>query len=265
MPIQIGGSKPPFFGVHDGAGDVFMYYNLARYLAPEQPVYGLQPQGLDGKQAPHTRISDMAAQYVREIRTVQPEGSYFLGGYSFGGKVAFEMAQQFHAQGQKVAMLALFDASGPGWFKPLSFQASVGQHLANLLRLEPKQKLTYLQKRLARRIYFDNRQPLPQTDHKSPLMEVLEQASRDYVPQVYPGRAILFQASEQTVEYLEWEEWWGFDPQLDWGRLVAGGLDIHKIPGHHFNIFNEPYIGVLAEKLQVSLDRIQANLDANRP
>ena len=261
VEIQSGSSKPPFFGIHGAYGGVFMYYNLARYLAVEQPVYGLQPQALDGKQVSHTWISDMAAQYVREIRTVQPEGPYFLGGYSFGGKVAFEMAQQLHAQGQKVAMLALFDASGPGWFKPLSFQARVGRHLTNLLRLEPKQRLTYLRKRLARRIYSDTRQQLPQADPKSPLLEVFEQASKDYVPQIYPGQAILFQASEQTVEYLEWEEWWGFNPQLDWGRLVAGGLDIHEIPGHHFNIFDEPYVQVLAEKLQACLDRTQANLD----
>lgn len=171
------------------------------------------------------------------------------------------MAQQLHAQGQKVAMLALFDASGPSWFKPLSFQARVDRHLTNLLRLEPKQRLTYLRKRLVRRIYSDTRQPLPQADPKSPLLEVFEQASKDYVPQIYPGQAILFQASEQTVEYLEWEEWWGFNPQLDWGRLVAGGLDIHEIPGHHFNIFDEPYVQVLAEKLQACLDRTQANLD----
>jgi len=116
VKIQPGGSKPPFFGVH-GAGDgilVYYYYNLIPYLGPEQPIYGLQPQGLDGLQVPHSRIEDMAAYYIKEIRTIQPEGPYFLGGASMGGKIVFEMAQQLHAQGQKVAMLVLFDTYGPG-------------------------------------------------------------------------------------------------------------------------------------------------------
>ncbi len=260
VPIQTVGNKPPFFAIHGGYGGVVMYYNLARHLNPKQPVYGLQPQGLDEEQAPHNRVEDMAADYIREIRTVQPQGPYFLGGFSLGGKVAFEIAQQLNNEGEKVAMLALIDTQAPGWLKPLSVRERVSRHLTNLLRLQPQEKLTYLKKKLTRRFDSDNIRPLPQVQHKSLLQEAHEQADREYVPQVYSGRAILFRASEQPVEWLEeWLQWWGIDPKLGWGSLVTGGLEIHEVAGHHMSIFKEPYIQVLAEKLQASLDQAQAH------
>ena len=243
VPIQTGGDKQPFFAVHDAArGDVITYYNLARYLGSDQPVYGLQAQGLDGKQVPHSRVEDMAAHYIREILIIQQSGPYFLGGYSLGGLVAFEMAQQLHAQGQKVAMLALFDTQAPGWFKPLPFPAKVFQHLSNFLELELKEKLTYIKEKLWGKFYSDN-------SRNSPLLKALDEALTNYVPQVYSGRAILFRATEQPPE-----EWGTTDPQLGWGSLVAGGLEVQEVPGNHGNIFSEPYVQVIAEKLQACLD-----------
>ncbi len=251
VKIQSGDSQPPLFSIHGGYSSVLMFYNLARYLGDKQPVYGLQPQGLDGQQIPHTRIEDMAADYIREIRTVQPQGPYFLGGFSMGGKVAYEMAQQLHAQGQKVAMLVLFDTPGPGWLRPLPVAARVSIHLGNLLRLKPKEKLTYIQKKLNRRFYSDHKQPLPKVHYISPLQEAHEQADEDYVPQVYPGRAILFRAIDP---FEGWLDWCSVDPELGWGKLVAGGLEVHEVPGNHMSMFTEPYIRVLAEKLRACLD-----------
>jgi acyl carrier protein len=79
------GSKPPFFCVHAVGGNVLEYHDLARHFAAEQPLYGLQSLGLDGKAAPLTSIEAMAAHYLQEIRHVQPTGPYHLGGRSFGG------------------------------------------------------------------------------------------------------------------------------------------------------------------------------------
>lgn len=256
VPIQTGGEKPPFFGIHGAYGNVLFYDNLARHLNPEQPVYGLQPQGLDGKQVPHTRVEDMAADYIREIRTIQPQGPYFLGGYSMGGKVAFEMAQQLHAQGDKVALLALFDTLGSEFLKPLPYRVRASRHLGNFLRLDLKEKLTYVKERWGRRFYSDNTPPLPEACYESPLHEAHMQANRDYVPQVYAGRAILFRVTEPVEEWLEWHS---VDPQLGWGRVVAGGLETYEIPGNHLNMFNEPYVQVLAEKLQACLEQAQAD------
>jgi acyl carrier protein len=97
VAIQPGGSKPPLFCIHPVGGNVLCYRDLAHYLGQEQPVYGLQAVGLDGKQAPYKRVEDMAAHYIREIRASQPEGPYLLAGHSSAGMVAFEMAQQLVA------------------------------------------------------------------------------------------------------------------------------------------------------------------------
>lgn len=151
-------------------------------------------------------------------------------------------------------MLVLFDTRGLRWFKPLPVHTRASRHLANLLRLELKEKLNYVQERLAHRFDSDNRQPLPEAHLNSPLHQAINQANRDYVPQVYPGRAILFRTSEQPVELLNWAT---IDSDLGWGNLVAGGLEIQEVPGNHFNMFTEPYVRVLAAKLKTCLEESQ--------
>ncbi|MCF2146968.1 amino acid adenylation domain-containing protein [Desmonostoc muscorum LEGE 12446] len=113
VPIQPAGSSPPFFCIHPIFGVVFPYYELATNLGKNQPFYGLQPIGLDGKTAPLTHIEDMAAHYIEALRRVQPKGPYFLGGWSFGGWVAFEMAQQLQKSGEEVVLLAVLDTLAP--------------------------------------------------------------------------------------------------------------------------------------------------------
>ena len=268
MTIQTGGEKLPLFCVHGADGNILMYEKLARYLEPDQPVYGLQAKGLDGKEAPHNRFEDMAADYIRQIRTVQPEGPYLLAGFCVGGVLALEMAQQFHAQGQKVALLAFFDTYCPVYYKPKLFQDWVSYHLGNLLRLEPKEKLTYFlegTKQVLDKIsskFYHMGCSLPQAYRKISSTSIsiandqattdavgtaYMQALRDYAPQAYQGRVILFRSSESP--------WWiANDLELGWGGLAAGGLEIHKVPGSHISIIGDN-IGALAEKLQPCLDR----------
>ena len=109
VPIQVVGSRPHFFCVHGAGGTVLMYRELSQHLGDDQPFYGLQSHGLDGSCPPLHRVEEMAAIYVREIRKVQPQGPYFVGGYCMGGTVAYEVAQQLYEQGETVALLALFD------------------------------------------------------------------------------------------------------------------------------------------------------------
>ena len=118
-------SKPPFFCVHALGGNVLEYYDLARHLGDDQPFYGLQSAGLDGRRPPHTRVEDMAAHYIKEMRELQPEGPYFIGGRSLGGMVAFEMAQQLKAQGQTIGLLALLDTYPSGYAKLFRNEATL--------------------------------------------------------------------------------------------------------------------------------------------
>ena len=107
VPIQPHGTKPPLFLVHGAGGNVLLYRYLAKHLAPDYPLYGLQSRGLDGQTDPLETIEEMAEHYLREIRTVKPTGPYFLGGYCMGGTVAYEMAQRLSRDGEHVGLLAL--------------------------------------------------------------------------------------------------------------------------------------------------------------
>ncbi len=114
VAIQDKGRGTPFFCVHDGNGDVLNFRDLARHMGEGRPFYGIQCVGLDGKEMPFTRIEGMAAHYISEIKKVQTEGPYFIGGYSFGGRVAYVMAQKLQ-ESSKLGLLALLDtAAQPG-------------------------------------------------------------------------------------------------------------------------------------------------------
>ena len=107
LRIQTMGSRPPFFWVHGQASDPL----LPRYLHPEQPLYGLMHQAHDGRPAKYTSVEEIAAHYSSEVRAVRPNGPYLLGGYCFGGVVAFEMAQQLRKLGEPVDLLVLLGPS----------------------------------------------------------------------------------------------------------------------------------------------------------
>ena len=260
VAIAPGGSKPPLFCVHAIGGNVLCYRDLPRYLGPEQPVYGLQAMGLDGKQAPHTRIEDMASHYIKEIRTIQPNGPYLLGGYSSGGTLVFEMAQQLHAQGQKVAMLAVFNT--PSYkLKPnpaLTLRQWFSLHWRNLSELKPKDKWAYifLRTRLPKilnyyQAHLRSQSDLPQEEELySNLLKAHHQAFEKYTPRVYPGCMTLFRSREQYPKF-------SYEPELGWGELVAGGVEVYEITGPHEVITSEPHIRVLSEKLKAHLDSLQ--------
>ena len=147
VPMQILGSRPPFFCVHAIAG-IVQYHLLARVLGPDQPFFGFQSQGLDGACPPYETVEEMAAHYVREVRGVQSRGPYYLGGYSFGGTVAFEMARQLRAQGERTAFLAFVDTVNlprDPVLTPLeAARRRTRVHITALKTASPKAKLKYL-------------------------------------------------------------------------------------------------------------------------
>ncbi|WP_017717583.1 non-ribosomal peptide synthetase [Kamptonema formosum] len=266
VPIQTGSIKTPLFCIHAIGGNVFSYQNVASYLGEDQPVYGLQARGLDAQEEPHTRVEDMAADYIQEIRTVQPHGPYFLAGHSLGGIVAFEIAQQLAKAGERAALLALFDTFSPMLFNretpPLRYQIYI--HKLNLSRLKPTERLSYLTDRVRWKIDGMRQKWTDKfslwSGHPSPdlipetfrlVEEANRQAVRNYVPQVYPGRVTLFRSIERpTRKYYE--------PFLGWEELAAGGVEVVEVPGHHKTLILEPYVRFLAEKLRVCVDKAQA-------
>jgi len=107
--VQPSGTKPISFWVHGLVGFAHVYRNLSQALGPDYPIYGLQARGVDGQDPPHGTIEEMAAHYVQAIRKVQPQGPYYLGGYSSGGVIALEMAQQLAAVGEVIGCVFLLD------------------------------------------------------------------------------------------------------------------------------------------------------------
>jgi amino acid adenylation domain-containing protein len=263
--IQTGGEKTPLFCVHPVGGNILEYYTLAGYLGQDRPIYGLQSQGLDGKQQPLPSIEDMAKHYIQEIQTVQSHGPYFLTGYSFGGLVAFEMAQQLRAMGEEIGLLALLDSSAPNLpnLRP-SFTQSLGIHITNLFQLTFKEQSSYILDRVAYRFNSKNEEDflaksLYKLEDLTPqLLNVLNcniQAGENYIAKKYSGKIVLFRCQVQDLEHY-------LHPEFGWPELVDGRVDIHPIPGPHFRMLKEPRIQVLAAELKLCIQKISMELDS---
>jgi thioesterase domain-containing protein/acyl carrier protein len=265
VPIQTTGAGVPFFAVHQLGGHVLMYRDLAQQLQPLRPVYGLQALGLDGKSAPHSRVEEMAAHYIRELRRIQGEGPYLIGGFSSGGLLAFEMAQQLLAGGERVGLLALLDTGAPGFWdsrlgrspRRLQFDnlvERVNLHRQRLSALSPNAKLPYLQTRASILyrwlVYKPEQTQLP--DALLELQRLHSQATSNYTVQRYPGRITLFRARKQPTRIDD-------DPTLGWRELARDGVDVHEVPGSHGWILVDPNVRVLARKLSQCLEQAQVN------
>lgn len=250
VPIQPLGSQPPFFCVHGVGGNVIGLRELGQCMGPDHPFYGLQSQGLDGTRPCHKTIEEMALHYIHEIRSVQPNGPYFLGGFSFGGLVAYEMAQQLRAGGEEVGLLVLFDTY------PGNLTAEKNSFLTLLLRLSwsnlfrdlPK----VIEKRIRRRVKWWRRRVQPA------LWDVRNSntaAHNNYVLRSYPGRATLLRAEKKSLRGSK-------DPHAPWHGLV-GNLEIHEIPGNHFDILVQPQVNQLADCLKACVNQSRSAFEGS--
>ncbi len=241
--LRAGASKPPFFCVHGIGGEVLNYRDLARHLTPDQPLYGLQAQGLDGKHPCHDRVEDMAEHYINEIRSVQPAGPYYLGGLSFGGVVAFEMARQLHAQHQQVGLVALFDA----W--PTNYKPKVPRRTKFLL-LPTHLKVLHLFRKVRNQLIVLKQKTslmfLPRALKK--VRKACSKAATRYVPASYGGRVVLFRAVEQALNRSD-------DPFLGWDKLSLAGVEVREIVGDHVSMIAEPNVANLAIELEACLEQ----------
>ncbi|MGD1020131.1 MAG: amino acid adenylation domain-containing protein [Verrucomicrobiia bacterium] len=263
VAIQPGGTKRPLFLVHPAGGHVFPYIHLARLLGPDQPCYGLQARGLEDGQDPHTRIEDMAAHYIQALQTVQPTGPYLLGGWSMGGVVAFEMAQQLQAQGQRVALLALLDGRIPTPDETFPEEDSeaiglVEQYfgisfgpMKSLAELPKDERLAFMLEQAKSAGLVPEELDVSQARRFVTLVRSDLRATQNYGLHLYQGRITFFKASETPAGASS-------DPTLGWGEWASGGVEVHVVPGNHANLMYEPHVQVLGEKLTACLDRAQS-------
>jgi amino acid adenylation domain-containing protein len=259
VAIQPNGSNPPFFCVHGGAGSTLFLHELAGYLGPDQPFYGIEPEGMDGRQFQRLTVEQMAEHYLSEVRKVQPTGPYFLGGYCFGGLVAFEMARLLQQQGERAELVAMFSAAlrcnhkvQPTVATPSPAKDSLGTRLARVASapaktarnlatamywkaVPPARKLTY-------RALFALGKPVPPNMRAIYVTETLGDAELKFRPKRYTGKLALFHGSEAKE----------FGPNLGWDELADhfehyvigdGDLDSRR------DILNEPLVGITARTL----------------
>ncbi|MCC3472732.1 MULTISPECIES: beta-ketoacyl synthase N-terminal-like domain-containing protein [unclassified Microcoleus] len=261
VEIRRGSLKQPLFLVHPVGGHVYIYRDLARYLGSERPIVGIQaPASVDETDASIT-VEAMATRYIEALQIRQPEGPYFLGGSSFGGTVAFEMAQQLNAIGQKVELLTLIDTPGPGQMPVLATEddtailvyiLGVGFDLSLSLdvlqQLEQDEQLLYFleQVKIANRVVPPDF-GLPEIRHFLHLFKVHGQAMRNYIPQAYPGRIIFFRASEQNEVNPK-------NPELPWIEVAGGGIEVREVPGNHITMNYPPHVQVMAQQLREYID-----------
>ena len=287
--IRTTGSKPPLFLINAVGTGMLAYKLLAKHLDPELPVYGIRAVGMDDNRVPHNRIEQMAEAYIEEIRSVQPEGPYFIAGVCTGGTVAFEMANMLSSQGLEIAFLGLIDStarprlakstgntpaqeltsSSPTLFDRYIKHNFLLRGLNNWLgvlvnpRLKLKDKLSFssdmvaqLDKKIKDKLetltYSSNAKdrPLPYSVRRSRVYQAGIDALLNYTPPVYSGGKVhLFRAPDNPEHIHQ-------NYQLGWDEFVTGELEIHEVLGDQTTMLFEPHIHVLADKLDACLQKI---------
>ncbi len=286
VPMRTAGTRPPFYCVAGAGGNILTLRALAMTLPEDQPFYGLQSLGLDGGD-PFGTVEEAAATYVQAIRRLQPRGPYYIGGYSYGGLVAFEMAREFASLGERVGLLALLNtynhaedfqlAKHKIFFSKASFLWGRGLfHLRRLKEFSPKERFSYLRQR--RRALSWHVSTLktelkaksdshPVDDETEGIIQAEEvrdafdailyrvaqaniNAERLFVPKPYGGPMTIFRASLHRGDRYR-------DPCLGWRLVAKGGIEIHEVPGYHDDFVAEPNVRILAGKLEGCLRKAQ--------
>jgi len=278
VPCRATGSKPPLFAIHGLGGNILAFWDLARHLGSDRPVYCMET--LDPGTSERS-LEEVAARYISDIRAFRPEGPYHLTGSSFGGMLIFEMARQLRASGLEVGLVGLLDTYNMVQSARLS--TSIKRNRARILRhlnRLPTKHLREWPRYLAGRVVAIGRhvehvlwrrayrsyvslagrkktvtgatepgavKPSPFQD----LWRVYQALGLAYRPSPYKGNVVLFRATDPSRDgnYGPWD--------LGWTPLTAGGLEIVKIPGDHLSMLHEPNIAALAEEMTRWLSRYE--------
>ncbi len=273
VPIRTKGSKPPFFCIHGVTGDILWLKDLADLMDDEQPFYGVQARGLDGEAEPFNRLEEMAAHYLQQIRQVQPEGPYYLGGYCMGGDIAYEVARQLQAAGEEVPILAVIDPppanfneraplngrflldfvqNSPYWLR--EFMRLGGSEISSRVRRKGRVAVRSLWQKIRSKSdeslsatdVIDQADDLP--EHRQQVIESHLEALLNYTHAGYDGEVIVFEAQSRPL----------LNPGNsvnEWVDYVARPITLRTVAGSHSSMLHKPHVVGLARYLQSSLDQ----------
>ena len=265
VPIKPSGNRLPIYFAHEIGGRVFYLMKMAKLVHPQQPIYGLQGRGLNGEPL-FESIEEMARHYVSEIVKHNPTGPYLLAGYSYGGLIAYEMAQQLKAMGKEVKMLAIFDTSVTHLNPPASrlnrFSKKINEVIMQLIFLtifffrDPKTMIRRekeVNMKKLRIVYYSVKAFFKIGKHEKfytryKLEQQYLDAEKNYKIAAYDGPMQLFRC-QKKLYYIDDFEY------LGWRNYVQN-IQVHNVPGDHDRLFSYPYYYTVAPSLQACLDKV---------
>jgi thioesterase domain-containing protein len=232
--------------VHSADGLVLPYLDLAVHLGADQPVFGLQSAGLDGRSPIDAQFEHVAQRYINEIRQVQPRGPYMLGGHGLGGTLALEMAHQLTASGETVGLLTLIETYNVRSIRwPLPFhQRVLNQFVLNpLFQLQDFLVATTTDKGVNTRRGLP---PIPNALPAGEIAKIYEQALAQYTVKPYSGEVVLFLTDRHPA---------GFPEHLGgWAEVAQGGVRAFRVPSNPGGSLEGPAAQHVAQLLRNCLD-----------
>lgn len=262
-----GGKDPrrtPLFLCSGMFGNILNLRHLAVQVGADRPVYGLQARGIYGGQEPHETFEEMARDYLAEVRSVQPHGPYLIGGFSGGGLVAYEMAQQLKAAGEETALVVLLDTPYPD-VPVLSIQDRILMKLQDVRRYGVSFLATWVRhhidgwKRRARMLNAEQGRPAEQF-HNEEIESAFRRALDRYQGAEYDGAVLLIRPKLVVGYRITGGRALNIERGLlradnGWRRYVSN-LTIQEVPGDHDGMVLEPNVRVLAGRLREELTRV---------
>jgi thioesterase domain-containing protein len=263
VPIRSEGTKPPFFFMHHLDGGVLDYRELANRLDTDHSIYGIQTKIHEGVPLDYINIKEAAKYYSEVIKSVAGNGPYLLGGHSFGGIVAIEVARQLLSQGEGAALVAVIDTRAPGthllpkrkikMYYLRVYWERIKFHTARLFSMKGIKRWRYFllksnvvlgrMKKKWKRLYKRLKKPKSArtTYHQDDFKITKLLSESGFISDGYPGKVTLFKASISLPIYEQ--------ADYGWGKYAHGGVEVHEVRGEHGNLLKEPYAIELAEKL----------------
>ena len=254
VPIQRGGTRPALFCIHPAGGSVFPYYALAHYLGPNQPLYALEARGLARFEATHETVEAMARDYIEAVISEQPEGPYYLAGWSFGGLVAYEMARQLTAAGHGVPLVMLLDSqpavsdsreqANDKFAAMLALFPAIAQLPPELVRgLTRAERLAIFSQQVESAGLVQPGADRWEIERLYDVFEATCRAWASFRARTYNGNVSIFRAAEftghqQPVDVTRWE------------KPIAGKMRVRTMPGNHLTMLREPHVRTLTSHMR---------------
>ena len=265
MSSDSGTGTAPFFLVAGMFGNILNLRHLAMLIGEDRAVYGVQARGLRGDEDPHDRFEEMATAYLEEIREIQPEGPYYLGGFSGGGITAYEMAQQLQAAGEEVAMIVMLDTPVPGLGGELTKADKVLMQVQRMQRMKHNWVRWYVKGKLD---FHNNAREIESAEahehefRTEAITDAFMRAVESYTAEPYTGdihiyRPRLNEEFKVTgARYIDHQ--FNFQVADNGWTPYVGDLTVREVPGDHDSMVLEPNVRVLASHVIADIAAVEA-------